>query len=100
MASNKLSGNPNKNESLLVNPNNVNRPAKINLGSNRPAISLNDSSTNLGVMSINKHIASTVKSCYHQLRDFHRIRPFMYKTAAITSANALFIRPTPYRFLQ
>ena len=36
---------------------------------------------------MNKHISSIVKSCFLQLRDFRRIRPFISKTAAITLAN-------------
>ena len=92
MISNKLSVNPNKTEYLLFNPNNVNFPVNIiNLGSN--TISPSDSTKNLGVifqtdMSLNKHISSIVKSCFLQLRDFRRIHPFIFKTAAITLANA------------
>ena len=39
-------------------------------------------------MSMDKHISSIIKSCFLQLHDFHRIRPFISKTAAITLANA------------
>ena len=37
---------------------------------------------------MDKHISSIIKSCFIQLRDFRRIRPFISKTAAITLANA------------
>ena len=37
---------------------------------------------------MHKHISSIIKSCFLQLLDFHRIRPFSSKTAAITQANA------------
>ena len=37
---------------------------------------------------MDKHISSVIKSCFLQLRDFRRIRPFISKTAAITLANA------------
>ena len=37
---------------------------------------------------MHKHISSIIKSCFLQLHDFHRIRPFISKTAAITLANA------------
>ena len=39
-------------------------------------------------MSMDKHISSIIKSCFLQLSDFRRIRPFIFKTAAITLANA------------
>ena len=39
-------------------------------------------------MSMDKHISAEVKSCFLQLRDFHRIRPLISKTAAIILANA------------
>ena len=42
-------------------------------------------------VSIDKHISAIVKSCFLQLYDFHRIRPFISKTAAIARANALYI---------
>ena len=92
MKSNKLSLNPNKTKYLLFNPNNVNLPINIiNLGSN--TISPSDSAKNLGVifqtdMFMDKHISSIIKSCFLQLRNFCRIRPFICKTAAITHANA------------
>ena len=34
-----------------------------------------------------KHISAIVKSCFLQLHDFHRIRPLISKTAAMTLAN-------------
>ena len=37
---------------------------------------------------MDKYISFIVKSCFFQRRDFHRIRPFISKTAAITFANA------------
>ena len=92
MTSNKLSVNPNKTEALLFNPNNVNLPVDIiNLGSN--TISPSDSAKNLGIifqtdMAMDKYISSIVKSCFLQLYDFHRIHPFISKTATITLANA------------
>ena len=36
---------------------------------------------------MDKRISSIIKSCFLQLRDFRRIRPFISKTAAITLAN-------------
>ena len=39
-------------------------------------------------MSIDKHISAVIKSCFLQLRNFHRTRPLIYKTAARTLANA------------
>ena len=39
-------------------------------------------------MSMDKHIFAVVKSCFLQLRDFHRIRPLISETAAVTLANA------------
>ena len=42
-------------------------------------------------MLLNNHISSIIKSCFVQLCDFHLIRPFISKTAAITLANS-FIR--------
>ena len=39
-------------------------------------------------MFMDKHISSIIKSCFLQLCDFRRIRPFISKTAAITLANA------------
>ena len=92
MVANKLSVNPNKTEYLLFNPKNLNNPnCSINIDSN--IISPTNSAKNLGVvfqsdMSMDKHISAVVKSCFLQLRDFHRIRPLISKTAAITLANA------------
>ena len=40
-------------------------------------------------MSTDKHISAVVKFCFRQLCNFHRICPFISKTAAITLANAL-----------
>ena len=37
---------------------------------------------------MDKHISSVVKTCFHQLREFHHIRSFMPKAAAIIFANA------------
>ena len=39
-------------------------------------------------MSMDKHISAIVKNCFLQLRNFHRIRLFLSKTAAITLAKA------------
>ena len=39
-------------------------------------------------MSIDEHILSVVKTCYHQLRKFRHIRSFIPKSAVITFANA------------
>ena len=92
MTTYELSVNPNKTKYLLFNPNNVNRLFNIiNLGSN--TISPSDSAKNLEVIfqtdiSMDKYILSIAKSCFLQLRDFHSIRPFISKTAAITLANA------------
>ena len=94
MTSNKLSVNPSKAEYLLFNPSNINPPVNTtNLDSD--IISPSDSAKNLGVglifqtdMSLDKHISPVVKSCFIQLRDFRRIRPFISKTAARTLANA------------
>ena len=38
---------------------------------------------------MDKHILAIVKSCFLQLRNFHRISSFMSKTAAINLANAV-----------
>ena len=40
-------------------------------------------------MYLDKHVSFIVKSCFLQLCDFRRIRPFISKTAAITLANAI-----------
>ena len=83
MTSIKLSVNPNKTEYFLFNPNNVNLSVNIiNLGSD--TISPSDSTKNLGVIFqtgtfMNKHISSIFKSCFFQLRDIRRIRPFTLK---------------------
>ena len=37
---------------------------------------------------MDKHISAVVKSCFLQLRDFHRIGPLISKIATITLANA------------
>ena len=92
MTSNKLSVNPNKTEYLLFNPSNINPPINT-INVNSYIIFPSDSAKNLGVifqtdMSFDKHISSIVKSCFLQLCDFRRIRPFISKTAAITLANA------------
>ena len=42
-------------------------------------------------MSMDKHISAIVKSCFLQLRNFHRIYSFISNTATITLANA-FVR--------
>ena len=39
-------------------------------------------------MSMDKHISSVVKTCFHQLREFRNIRSFIPKSAAIIFANA------------
>ena len=36
---------------------------------------------------MDKHISSLTKSCFLQLHDLRRIRPFISRTAAITIAN-------------
>ena len=93
MTSNKLSVNSNKTEYPLCNPNNVNPPVNtINLDSS--IISPSDSGKNLGVIFqtdkfLDKHISFIVKSCFLQLHNFRRIRPFIPKTAALTLANTL-----------
>ena len=92
MVASKLSVNPNKTEYLLFNLKNLNNPnCCISIDSN--IISPINSAKNLGVvfqsdMSIDKHISAVVKLYFLQLRDFHRIRHLITKTAAITSANA------------
>ena len=48
---------------------------------------------NLGILfqsdlSLDNHISSVIKSCFMQFCDFHRIRPLISKTAAITLANS------------
>ena len=92
MLANKLSGNPNKIEHLLFTSKHFNNQnCSINIDSN--IISPNDSAKNLGVVcqsdvSMDKHISAIVKICFFQFRDFHRIRPLISKTDAITLANA------------
>ena len=39
-------------------------------------------------MSLDKQVSSIVKLCFFKLRDFQRIRPFIFKTATITLTNA------------
>ena len=92
MVFNKLSVNPNKTEYLLLTqsiyvtiPNcTINIVSKI--------ITPNDLTKNFGVIfqsdtSMDKHISAIVESCFLELRNFHCIRPFISKTAAITLAN-------------
>ena len=92
MVANKLSFNPNKTEFLLFNLKHFNNPnCSINIDFN--IISPNDSTKKLCVVfqsdiSMNKHISATVKACFLQLRNFHRIHSFISKTADITLANA------------
>ena len=38
-------------------------------------------------MSINKHMSPVLKTCFLNLREFHHIRSFIPKSAAITFAN-------------
>ena len=91
MIGNKLSVNPDKTEYLLFNSKNINVPVSINLNLN--TISPSECAKNLGVifqsdMSMDKHISSVVKTCFHQLREFRHIRSFIPKSAAIIFANA------------
>ena len=91
MIGNKLSVNPDKTEYLLFNSKNVNVPVSINLNLN--TISPSECAKNLGVIfqsdiSMDKHISSVVKTCFHRLREFHHIRSFIPKSAAIIFANA------------
>ena len=91
MIGNKLFINPDKTEYLLFNSKNINDPVSINLNLN--TISPSECAKNLGVifqsdMSIDKHISSVVKTCFHQLREFRYIRSFIPKSAAILFANA------------
>ena len=69
---------------------NINVPVSINLNLN--TISPSECAKNLRVifqsdMSVDKHISSVVKTCFHQLREFHHIRSFIAKFAAIIFAN-------------
>ena len=94
MVANKLSVNPSKIEYLLFNSRNIN-PQVININLDSDIIPPSYSAKNLGVLfqsdlSLDNHISSIIKSCFVQLGDFRRIRPLIYKTAAITLAN-LFI---------
>ena len=88
----KLSVNPNKMDYLHFNPKHVQIPhCNINIDTN--IIMPNDLAKNLCVIfqsdvSMDNHMAAIVKSCFLQLRNFHRIRPFISKTATITLANA------------
>ena len=89
MIGNKLSVNPDKTDYLLFNSKNINVPVSINLNLN--AISPSECAKNLLVifqsdMSMNKHISSVVKTCFHQLREFRHIRNFIPKSAAIIFA--------------
>ena len=91
MIGNKLSVNPDRTEYLLFNSKNINVPVSINLNLN--TISPSEYAKNLGViflsdMSMDKHISSVVKTCFHQLREFRHIRSFIPKSAAIIFANA------------
>ena len=91
MIGNKLSVNPDKTEYLLFNSKNINVPVSINLNLN--TVSPSESAKNLGVifqsdMSMDKHISSVVKTCFHQLCEFRHIRSFIPKSAAIIFANA------------
>ena len=100
MIGNKLSVNPDKTEYLLFNSKNIKVPVSINLNLN--TISPSECAKNLGVivqsdMSMDKHISSVVKTCFHQLREFRHIRSFIPKSAAIIFANA-FIH-SPHRLL-
>ena len=91
MIGNKLSVNPDKTEYLLFNSRNIKVPVSINFNLN--TISPSKCAKNLGVifqpdMSMDKHISSVVKTCFHQLREFRHIRSFIPKSAAIIFANA------------
>ena len=90
MIGNKLSVNSDKTEYLLFNSKNINSPVSINLNLN--TISPSECAKNFGVifqfdMSMDRHIASVVKTCFHQLREFCHIRSFIPKYAAIILAN-------------
>ena len=81
MVVNKLSVSPNKTEYLLFNPKHFNNPnCNITIDTNN--ISLNNSAKNLGV-----DISAIVVSRFLQLHDFHRIRVFIPKTAAIVERH-------------
>ena len=92
MVSDKLLVNLTKTEYLLFYPKHFNNPnCSINIDSD--IISPNDSAKNLCIIfqpdiSMSKHYSEIVKSCFLQIRNFHRIRPFISKTVAIALANA------------
>ena len=91
MIGNKLSVNPDKTEYLLFNSKNINVPVSINFNLN--TISPSECANYLDVifqsdMSMDKHISSVVKTCFHQLREFRHIRSFIPKSDAIIFANA------------
>ena len=92
MVAKKLYVNPYKTEYFLFNQQHFNNPnCSINIDFN--IISPNDSAKHLGVvfqsdMSVDKHISAIIKPCFLRLCDFHRIRLFISKTAAIILANA------------
>ena len=76
---------------IMFNSKNINVLVSINL--NLITISPSVYAKNLGVifesdMSMNKHISSVVKTCFHQLREFRHIRSFIPKPAVIMFANA------------
>ena len=65
----------------------------VSINLNLNTIAPSECAKNLGVifqsdMSMNKHISSVVKTCFHQLREFSHIRSFIPKFAAIIFANA------------
>ena len=99
MIGKKLSVNPDKTEYLLFNSKNINVPVSINLNLN--TISPCECAKNLGVifqsdMSMDKHISSVVKTCFHQLHEFRHLRSFIPKSAAIILANAFIHARTDY----
>ena len=73
---------------FLFNPKHFNDPnCSINMNSN--IISPNDSAKILSIifqsdLSMDKQISAIVKIFFLQLRNFHHICPFIYKTATIT----------------
>ena len=91
MIGSKLSVNSDKTDYLMFNSKNINVPVSINLNLN--TVSPSVCAKNLGIifqfdMSMDKHISSVVKTCFHQLREFRHIRSFIPKSAAIIYANA------------
>ena len=90
IVANKISFNTNKTVYLLFISKHFNNPnCRINIDSN--IISPNDSAKKPWcffqfAMSMDKHISAIIKSRFLQLHDFHRIRSFISKTAAITLA--------------